>query len=108
MSAMNMSGAGEASTKDPEQIRAEIEVTREELAETVEALAAKADVKARLKEKQHEVADKIGEFRQAVTSHTPETGRSTLQSTAERVRIHPLPAVFLAGVLFGWLIARRK
>ena len=32
--------------RDPEQIREEIEETRRELGDTVEALAAKADVKA--------------------------------------------------------------
>jgi hypothetical protein len=32
--------------KDPEQIQREIEETRQELGDTVEALAAKADVKA--------------------------------------------------------------
>jgi hypothetical protein len=36
---------------DPEQIRAEIEATREELGDTVEALAAKADVKAHARER---------------------------------------------------------
>ena len=33
-------------SKDPEQIREEIEATRRELGDTVEALAAKTDVKA--------------------------------------------------------------
>ena len=37
--------------KDPEQIREEIEATRLELGDTVEALAYKADVKARVREK---------------------------------------------------------
>jgi uncharacterized protein DUF3618 len=37
--------------KDPEQIRAEIEATRQELGDTVEALAAKADVKAHARER---------------------------------------------------------
>ena len=36
---------------DPDEIRAQIEETRHELGETVEALAAKADVKAQVKEK---------------------------------------------------------
>jgi hypothetical protein len=36
---------------DPEQIRAEIEATRQELGDTVEALAAKADVKAHARER---------------------------------------------------------
>ena len=39
--------AGEA--KSPEQIRADIEQTREELGDTVEALAEKTDVKAQAK-----------------------------------------------------------
>ena len=39
--------AGE--TKSPEQIQADIEQTREELGDTVEALAEKTDVKAQAK-----------------------------------------------------------
>jgi hypothetical protein len=38
-------------SKDPEEIREEIEATRRELGDTVEALAAKADVKAIAHEK---------------------------------------------------------
>jgi len=37
--------------KDPEQIREEIEATRRELGDTVEALAAKADVKAHVRKR---------------------------------------------------------
>jgi ElaB/YqjD/DUF883 family membrane-anchored ribosome-binding protein len=37
--------------QDPEQLREEIEATRQELGDTVEALAAKADVKALAHEK---------------------------------------------------------
>jgi Protein of unknown function (DUF3618) len=37
-----------STAKDPEQIREEIEETRQELGDTVEALAAKADVKAQV------------------------------------------------------------
>jgi type VI protein secretion system component VasF len=40
-----------ADNKDPEQIRADIEATRQELGDTVEALAAKADVKAHARER---------------------------------------------------------
>jgi hypothetical protein len=46
-------GAGRAQVseaRDPEEIREEIEATREDLGETVEALAAKADVKAQAKQ----------------------------------------------------------
>jgi hypothetical protein len=40
-----------AGDKDPEQIRADIEATRQELGDTVEALVAKADVKAHARER---------------------------------------------------------
>jgi hypothetical protein len=36
---------------DPDEIRAQIEETRQELGETVEALAARTDVKAQVKDK---------------------------------------------------------
>jgi DNA-binding XRE family transcriptional regulator len=38
-------------TQDPEQIREQIEATRQELGDTVEALAAKADVKKHARER---------------------------------------------------------
>ena len=52
MTARDSSGqqAGGA-TSDPEELRHEIERTREELGDTVEALAHKADVKARVQER---------------------------------------------------------
>jgi len=42
-------GAPVKGPKDPEQIREEIEATRRELGDTVEALAAKTDVKAHVR-----------------------------------------------------------
>jgi hypothetical protein len=44
-------GAPVEAAKDPAQIREEIEETRRELGDTVEALAAKADVKAHVHER---------------------------------------------------------
>jgi type VI protein secretion system component VasF len=44
-------GAALEAAKDPEQIREEIEATRRELGDTVEALAAKADVKAHVRKR---------------------------------------------------------
>jgi uncharacterized protein DUF3618 len=41
--------------REPEQLREEIQATREELGETVEAFADKADVKAHAKEKVEEI-----------------------------------------------------
>ena len=45
-------------TRDPETIRSEIEETREQLGETVEALADKADVKSHAKAKVEEIEER--------------------------------------------------
>src|SRR6202012_6228152 len=44
-------GAPAEGSKDPAQIREEIEATRRELGDTVEALAAKTDVKAHVRDR---------------------------------------------------------
>jgi len=44
---------------DPEQLRQDIERTREQLGETVEALVAKTDVKAQAKEKVNHLSDRL-------------------------------------------------
>jgi uncharacterized protein (TIGR03382 family) len=69
-------------TADPEVILEEIEETRSDLGRTVEALAAKADVK--------------------------ETARSALGSVGERIRERPAIAYAVAGLLLLWLLRRRR
>jgi vacuolar-type H+-ATPase subunit E/Vma4 len=46
-------------SEDPQQLEAEIERTRERLGETAEALAAKADVKARAQQKATELTGRL-------------------------------------------------
>ena len=46
----NGQGDAEGGKRSPEEIQAHIEQTRQDLAETVDALSAKADVKARAKD----------------------------------------------------------
>ncbi len=83
--------------RSPEEIRRDIEATRGELGDTVEALAAKADVKAQAKERVQETADDV---KQKVSSVTPES----VQQSAKR---NPLPfaigGALVAGFLFGRL-----
>jgi cobalamin biosynthesis Mg chelatase CobN len=70
-----------ADQRDPEQIAADIERTREELGETAAALAAKADVKARMK-------DKAGQVRQqakAKASDTADKVATAAAGTADKV-----------------------
>lgn len=51
--------AASAPPDDPQELREEIERTREQLGETVQALAAKADVKARAQDKAAQVTGRM-------------------------------------------------
>jgi hypothetical protein len=71
-----MSDATQGPPDDVEALTAEIERTREELGETVEALAAKADVKARAKDAADQarksVASTAGQVKAKVTGQAGE------------------------------------
>jgi gas vesicle protein len=60
--------------KEPSEIRAEIEQTRGEMGETVEALGYKADVKTRTKEN---IADKRDRLRQRISGASSRVGDAT-------------------------------
>jgi ElaB/YqjD/DUF883 family membrane-anchored ribosome-binding protein len=106
--------------RTPEQIRADIEHTREELADTAAALAEKADVKARAHDKVEEtkarITGKVDEARAKAADATPQSVASGAQSAAGSVagaaRERPIPATliasFAAGVLVGWVIWSRR
>jgi hypothetical protein len=88
---------------DPEEIRREIVQARENLGDTVEALARKADVKGRAKEKiadaQDSVKAKVSDVRAKV---------SDVESAGRRPVSAPAVAGLVAGFLVvGWLLARR-
>jgi hypothetical protein len=80
-------------TRTPEQIEADIERTRGELGDTVEALAAKTDVKARAHAKADELKEK-----------TPDSGRAVLDT----VRANPAPIVGGAALIVAFLLGRRS
>lgn len=103
--------------KSPEQIRREIEATREELGETVEALAAKTDVKARAKEKVDDVkatvAEKTGGVRDTVAEKTqsfkssePGSGPSPVTQVTTTAKENPIPTAAIAAFVGGFLIGR--
>jgi MYXO-CTERM domain-containing protein len=86
------SSATETSS-DPDELREQIEETRAELGKTVEALAAKADVKARVK-------NKVSTGKEQVTEK---------MSGVSPAKAGSLAAVVVVGLLAGlWLIRRRK
>jgi ElaB/YqjD/DUF883 family membrane-anchored ribosome-binding protein len=86
-------------TKDQEQLQHEIEETRAELGDTVDALAQKADVKAR-------VSEKVEERKEDLKASVEGARERAERATEER----PFPAIAVAlglGLLIGWAIRRR-
>ena len=69
-----------AEPDDPEQIRQQIERTREQLSETVEALVAKVDVKARARER----VDELSQRWKDTTAQMKERCAQARQQAAER------------------------
>ena len=98
-------------TRSPDEIRADIEQTREEVGDTVEALAAKTDVKAqaqaRVDEVKGNVKAKADEVKAKAQSSTPESAQQGGQQVIAKVRENPAPLVLGAAVLVAFLIGRR-
>jgi len=101
--------------EDPAQLRADIERTRQDLGDTVAALAEKTDVKARAKEKVSEVRQNVTEKRTELMGKARESSPDGASSAAVQVRTkaqeNPIPtaalAAFVGGVLFGRITKRR-
>lgn len=72
--------------ESPEELRAQVEHTRHELGTTVEALAAKADVKTRAQEKAAEVkvqaADRAGALKEQAAHKAEEVKAKASDATA--------------------------
>jgi ElaB/YqjD/DUF883 family membrane-anchored ribosome-binding protein len=107
--------------KAPAQIRAEIEETRQEMGDTVEALAEKTDVKAQAKAKVEEVksqaqakADeakaKAKELSDKAKAAAPESPQEGVQQAQTLARQNPRPLAIAGGVLallILWRLLRR-
>jgi ElaB/YqjD/DUF883 family membrane-anchored ribosome-binding protein len=108
--------------RGPDEIRADIEQSREELGDTVEALAAKTDVKAQAQAKVDDVKDqarakvqsvkeKVGSAKDGAGERTPESaaqGFEQLRTKANEKPVHSAAAAaFVAGLLVGRITAKR-
>lgn len=100
---------------DVEALRAEIAHTRADLGETVQALAARADVKARLQESAEEAKARVldqwhttaAEVKAAATD--PDKARALALRARDAVRRNPKPVAMAAGFLVLLiLVARRR
>ena len=100
----------------PRELREDIEKTREEMGDTVEALAAKTDVKARAEAKVSEAKAGVAERRDEVVGKVREaTPQSAIQGAGQvagAARRKPVPTAaagaFAGGVLIGYLLGRRS
>lgn len=96
--------------QNPDQIRDDIESTREELGDTVEALAAKADVKAQAKQKAQETkvaaAEKKDELMGRAKELSPDSAVSAAGGATEKARENPVPVAALGAFAAGFLIGR--
>jgi ElaB/YqjD/DUF883 family membrane-anchored ribosome-binding protein len=78
---------------EAEQLREEIAETREDLGDTVEALAAKADVKAQAQAKVEETKAQA----QQKVEETKAQAQQKVEETSEQVKENPVPVAALAG-----------
>jgi ElaB/YqjD/DUF883 family membrane-anchored ribosome-binding protein len=103
--------AVEPGQKDPEQIRREIENTRQDLGDTAAALAAKTDVKARAKEKVEGVKETITEKKDSIAGSSnggdggpdPSVAITGVKTKAQE---NPIQAAAIGAFVGGFLLGR--
>ena len=94
----------------PEELRREIEATREDLGDTAAALASKTDVKARAKEKVAEVRTNVTEKKTELMGRardsSPEGASSAATQVKTKAQQNPVPTAALAAFVGGFLFGR--
>ena len=94
------------------EIQGDIEQTRKELGETVEALTAKMDVKQRTKDKAAEtkeaVVEKAAETKDRVVDKAHAVQHAAIDDGRAKVTVPVAAAVVVGVVALVWLIRRRR
>jgi uncharacterized protein DUF3618 len=104
----------EATIREPDDIRRDIESTRDELGDTVAALAEKTDVKARAQKKVAEVKQTVNakrtELAEKARSSSPDGASSAAATAKAKARENPMPialaGAFAAGLIVGRILKR--
>lgn len=112
--AKSPTAAGSKDSSNPDEIRTEIEQTREELGETVAAVAEKTDVKgqaqAKAEEMKEQAAAKARELGEKAKEVAPESAGDGMQQAQRIAQENPMPlalaGTFLAGFVLGRLVSR--
>jgi hypothetical protein len=102
--------ASQPTPETPEELRADIERTRQDLGDTVAALAEKTDVKARARDKVAEVKTTVNEKKSELMGRARESSPEGANSAAVQVRTkaqqNPVPTAALAAFVGGFLFGR--
>jgi ElaB/YqjD/DUF883 family membrane-anchored ribosome-binding protein len=111
----------ETEQKSPAEIQAEIDATREELGDTVAAVADKADIKKQAKAKLSEtkesvgaktdqakskVAETTGSLSDRAQEATPESAAAGAQQAQQFAKENPVPLAIAGAFLAGFALAR--
>lgn len=93
-------------TDPKDELQRDVERTRRELGETVEALAHKVDVPGRVKEQAHETVVKMT----AATNQAVDSLPEPVAVQIEKARRHPaaIAAVLITLLLVIWKLSRRN
>jgi chromosome segregation ATPase len=109
------SAAEQSPQKSPEELREEIDRTREQLGDTVQALAAKTDVKGQARDRLAAVKEGAQQRKDELVTRarraTPDSAGEGAQELTSTIQRKPVPfaaaGAFTAGMLVGWSLGRR-
>jgi ElaB/YqjD/DUF883 family membrane-anchored ribosome-binding protein len=98
--------------RDPDEIKRDIEQTRQELGDTVAAVAEKADVKGQAKAKVDEVKERITDKKDDLADRAkqaaPESSGQAAEQAQSFAREHRTELIIAGAVVAGFLIGRLR
>jgi len=99
-----------SATGNPDEIRQQIQLTREELGQTVEALAEKTDVGAQARRKLEDtkatVTEKREEILGKVKDAAPDSAAAAAAQASHAAQRNPIPLVLALGLAAGFALGR--
>lgn len=96
--------------KSPEELRRDIDQTREQLGDTVEALAEKTDVKSQAKRRVDSLKESARQKQQEVKARakaaTPESANAGAQQVVGAAKQNPFPLAAAGAFVAGFVVGR--
>jgi hypothetical protein len=98
--------ATEATDRSPDEIRRDIEQTRADLGDTVEALAHKTDVKAQARDRIDSIKQKARVTTEKAKAKTPDSASGGARQVTATAKSNPLPFAVGGALVAGFVIGR--